>query len=140
MRCEFQNYYEAKKIFREISILKFLSEHPSMNSLFPKVFDIKIAKPESENKSHSIFIIMEAMQTTLDVALDNAEDINLKGKHMSKVLYRTLCALQFLHSAGILHRDIKPENILIDESFNAKLADFGLARSVKKAVISKQRK
>lgn len=39
-------------------------------------------------------------------------------------------ALAFAHAHGMIHRDIKPSNVLVDESGNCLLTDFGLARMV----------
>jgi serine/threonine protein kinase len=42
-----------------------------------------------------------------------------------------LCSLAYLHEAlepKVVHRDIKASNILIDDEFNAKISDFGLAK------------
>jgi predicted ATPase/tRNA A-37 threonylcarbamoyl transferase component Bud32 len=35
------------------------------------------------------------------------------------------------HALGVIHRDLKPQNIMIDKSGNAKIMDFGIARSLR---------
>jgi eukaryotic-like serine/threonine-protein kinase len=48
-------------------------------------------------------------------------------------LARQVCAgLHAAHEVGVLHRDIKPENVILDQNGNAKLMDFGIARSLRR--------
>lgn len=55
----------------------------------------------------------------------------MKWKQRFDILFGTARGLAYLHEqyhVTIIHRDVKPGNILLDKEFQAKIADFGLAR------------
>jgi len=37
------------------------------------------------------------------------------------------------HNLGVVHRDLKPQNVMVDKEGNAKIMDFGIARSLRAA-------
>jgi non-specific serine/threonine protein kinase len=47
-------------------------------------------------------------------------------------IFKCCMALDYAYKQGVVHRDIKPANILIDDDFNVKITDFGLALDVLK--------
>ncbi len=42
------------------------------------------------------------------------------------------------HKLGVVHRDLKPQNIMIDKEGNARIMDFGIARSLKTKRITEE--
>jgi serine/threonine protein kinase len=49
-------------------------------------------------------------------------------EELEKPLRQIAQALDHAHQQGIIHRDLKPGNIMLDETGNAYLSDFGIAR------------
>lgn len=60
--------------------------------------------------------------------------IRRKGKLAEEdaiAIVKQVCeGLAEAHKLGVIHRDLKPQNIMIDEKRNAKVMDFGIARSI----------
>ncbi|CAN0927629.1 Probable L-type lectin-domain containing receptor kinase S.5 [Linum grandiflorum] len=62
----------------------------------------------------------------------NGSSLNLNWGVRLRVISGAAQALEYLHNGcekKVLHRDIKSSNIMLDSEFNAKLGDFGLART-----------
>lgn len=62
------------------------------------------------------------------------EKIQAAGRHTppeaTRIVLEIARGLQVAHRAGVIHRDIKAENILITQTGQVKLTDFGLAKDL----------
>ena len=84
-----------------------------------------------------IYLVTDLMESDLMQII--ASNQILTEDHIQYLMFQIICALKYMHSAGVIHRDIKPGNILINESCDIKLCDFGMARSCDiEALIPKQ--
>ena len=52
-------------------------------------------------------------------------------KEIRNLIYQCTKGLAYMHKQGYFHRDMKPENLLITESKQLKIADFGLTREIR---------
>ncbi|CAG0884961.1 unnamed protein product [Darwinula stevensoni] len=54
-------------------------------------------------------------------------DVGMEPVQAQKYFLQLLSGVEYLHGHGVAHRDLKPENLLLDESDNLKISDFGMA-------------
>ncbi|KAI3887009.1 hypothetical protein MKX03_028923 [Papaver bracteatum] len=78
------------------------------------------------------FVSIGTLSYHLHLAQEDGESF-LSWKVRVRIASEIAGALAYLHSdvyMPIFHRDIKSTNILLDEKYRAKVADFGLSRSI----------
>jgi len=97
------------------------------NNIFTtKLYDI-VFPPEDE-PFDKLFLVMEHVELSLKSMFGDVTE-GFNSQHLIVILYNLLCALNFVHTCGIMHRDIKPANILLTPQCVVKICDFGLART-----------
>jgi len=114
----FQNATDAQRTFREIMFLQEMCGHEHIITL------LNVLKADNDR---DIYLVFEYMETDLHAAIRANV---LQGIHKQYIIWQTLVALKFMHSADLLHRDMKPSNLLLNSDCLMKVADFGLARSL----------
>jgi serine/threonine protein kinase len=112
------NYLKNKeavdRFLKEARIIS-MSNHPNIIRLY--------SQGEWEQ---GLYIAMEFIKGTS--LREFTQKNKLHAKKALEILLQVSYALCHLHTHGIVHRDIKPENILITDSGEIKVIDFGIAQ------------
>ncbi|KAF0719470.1 Aste57867_1006 [Aphanomyces stellatus] len=83
----------------------------------------------SDYSNGSIYLVLEFVSHDLTGLLQSKHSFSdLAIKYVMKQL---LEALQYMHDRDFVHRDIKTSNILLTPDYSVKLADYGLARTLR---------
>ena len=121
--CLFEDLIDTKRILREITLLRFMK-----NQFIVELLNIIYDKDDPF--FDTIFLIFECLPSDLKKIIKS--NLHLNMLDVKLLVYHILCGLKYIHSCAVLHRDLKPGNILLDDNYQIKICDFGLARCVNK--------
>jgi serine/threonine-protein kinase len=84
-----------------------------------------IDRGEQEGRQFIVFEYVEG---------ENLKQLSARGpldpREAIRLSLQVARALSFAHDRGLVHRDVKPQNVLLNDDGQAKVTDFGIARSL----------
>jgi len=120
-RIKNEDLSKSNNLIGEVDICKDL-DHPNIIRFYTAFLD---------KERQNAYIILELVEgINLAEYIINLKEKNIlsKEKDILRIILDVICGLKYLHKEkNILYRDVNPHNILIDNNFNVKLCDFGLA-------------
>uniref|UniRef100_A0A914DE83 Protein kinase domain-containing protein n=1 Tax=Acrobeloides nanus TaxID=290746 RepID=A0A914DE83_9BILA len=127
MKNPFAPSHLARRTHREF-VLSQIVKHENVIQL------LSAFTPHDNLKDFSeIYIVTEFVKYPLSQIIHRRDTVfNCPdgGYRLAHTIRQLLLGIQHLHRAGILHRDLSVSNILVNEKFEIKIIDLGLAREL----------
>src|SRR6266545_3000618 len=104
-----------ERLFREARSAGSLS-HPNIVTIY-----------DMQEEGDLTYIAMEFVDgPTLDAVMSGGDAI--QREDVLRILREAASGLDYAHQKRIVHRDIKPANIMLDNTSQVKITDFGIAK------------
>ena len=97
----FDDPVDAKRTLRELKLLNHLNHENIV-----RLVDVLPGGATSAREQQDVYAAMESMDTDLHQIIRSKQA--LTDEHAQYFMYQLFCALQYMHSAGVMHRDLKP--------------------------------
>jgi serine/threonine protein kinase len=89
----FSTCYQLRKIYREILILRKLTELPG-NLFTTKLIEVFIPEDQGEN-FQAIFLVLEYVESDFKAMMNRG--VSLSEDNITAILYNMLCAINYVH-------------------------------------------
>ena len=108
-------------LIREIALLQ-KAKHENLISFFGAHNEVN-----DDGCEHVLYIVTEFCPggDLLELLVNNRQQLGWRFR--IKIALQAASAINYLHQNNFIHRDIKSSNLLIDQDWQCKVCDFGMA-------------
>lgn len=124
LRLDLQNNPQTVRRFQREALATTELNHPNIVN----VYDVG-------EDDHLQYIVMEYVKGT-DLKQYITQNFPIPYQKVIDMMQQILAAVQQAHEHHIIHRDLKPQNILVDESGQIKIGDFGIALALSETAMT----